>query len=106
MKHGYTYIMGSASGTLYIGVTSDIFLRVSQHKNGTFKGFSRTYECTRLLYFEEFGDIRLAITRETQLKGWRREKKLNLIRKTNPDFRDLAEKWGWKLITSQERMEP
>jgi putative endonuclease len=96
MKHGYTYIMGSASGTLYIGVTSDIFLRVSQHKNGTFKGFSRTYECTRLL----------AITRETQLKGWRREKKLNLIRKTNPDFRDLAEKWGWKLITSQERMEP
>ena len=106
MKHGYTYIMGSATGTLYIGVTSDLYLRVTQHKNGTHEGFSKKYGCTRLLYYEEYSDIRLAITRETQLKGWRREKKLNLIRTLNPEFRDLAEKWGWKLITAHERMEP
>jgi putative endonuclease len=106
MKHGYTYIMGSTTGTLYIGVTSDLFIRVKQHKNGTHEGFATKYDCTRLLYFEEFGDIRLAITRETQLKGWRREKKLNLIRTVNPDFRDLSEKWGWKLITRHERMNP
>ena len=106
MKHGYTYIMGSATGTLYIGVTSDLYLRVTQHKNGTHEGFSKKYGCMRLLYYEEYTDIRLAITRETQLKGWRREKKLNLIRTRNPEFRDLAEKWGWKLITVHERMEP
>ena len=106
MKHGYTYIMGSATGTLYIGVTSELYERVKKHKNGAYEGFSKKYGCTRLLYYEEYTDIRLAITRETQLKGWRREKKLNLIRTRNPEFRDLAEKWGWKLITVHERMEP
>src|ERR1700761_2489252 len=104
MKPGYTYIMGSATGTLYIGVTSDIHLRVRQHKNGTFEGFSKKYGCTRLLYYEGYESIVEAIARETQLKGWRREKKLNLIRKKNPEFRDLAEKWGWELITVHERM--
>jgi putative endonuclease len=106
MPAGYTYIMGSLSGTLYIGVTSDIDTRVLQHRSGTFEGFSKTYACTRLLYFERFGDIRLAIAREKQLKGWRREKKLNLIRTSNPGFKDLAEKLGWQLVTRHERMHP
>ena len=106
MPAGFTYIMGSQSGTLYIGVTSDFNTRIVQHKNGTFEGFSKTYGCTRLLYYEEYGDIRLAISREKQLKGWRREKKLNLIRNLNPEFKDLAEKHGWKLITRHERMNP
>lgn len=52
MKPGYTYIMGSPTGTLYIGVTSDIFARLLQHKNGTFADFSKAYGCTRLLYYE------------------------------------------------------
>jgi putative endonuclease len=104
MPAGYTYIMGSDTGTLYIGVTSDLDTRIRQHKNGTFEGFSKRYGCTRLLYYEEYGDIRTAIGREKQLKGWRREKKLNLIRTANPEFKDLAEKWGWKLITRHERM--
>jgi putative endonuclease len=106
MSAGYTYIMGSLTGTLYIGVTSNFDTRILQHKNGTFEGFSKTYGCTRLIYFEKYDDIRTAIAREKQLKGWRREKKLNLVRTTNPDFKDLAEKLGWQLITQHERMNP
>jgi putative endonuclease len=106
MPTGYTYIMGSNTGTLYTGVTSEFDTRIWQHKNGAFEGFSKKYNCSRLLYYELFDDIRTAIARETQLKGWRREKKLNLIRTTNPEFKDLAEKLGWKLITKHEKMNP
>ena len=102
MKAGYTYIMGSPTGTLYIGVTSQIYERVLQHKNGTFEGFSKKYNCTRLLYYERHESITQSIAREKQLKGWRREKKLNLIRTQNPEFKDLAEQWGWTLITGHE----
>jgi putative endonuclease len=106
MKPGYTYIMGSPTGTLYVGVTSEIYTRVQQHKNGTYEGFSKEHNCTRLLYYEQHEDITQSIAREKQLKGWRREKKLNLIRTHNPDFKDLAETWGWKLITANEQMNP
>jgi putative endonuclease len=106
MPAGHTYIMGSASGTLYIGVTSDFDKRILQHKNGTFEGFSKTYGCTRLLYSEKYDDIRTAIAREKQLKGWRRQKKLDLIRRMNPNFNDLAEKLGWHFITKYERIKP
>jgi putative endonuclease len=104
MKPGYTYIMGSPTGTLYIGVTSDLDDRIWQHKNGVFEGFSKKYNCTRLLYYERHEDIRSSIAREKQLKGWRRAKKLALIRATNPEFKDLAATWGWKFITVHERM--
>jgi len=96
MPFGYTYILSSTTGTLYIGVTSDLYTRIQQHRQGTFEGFSKTYGCTRLLYYEQFVDIRAAIAREKQLKGWRREKKLNLIRISNPNFKDLAELWDRK----------
>ncbi len=102
MTAGYTYIVGSSTGTLYIGVTSHLFERVLQHKQGTFEGFSSTHSCTRLLYYEKHEDIRISIAREKQLKGWRREKKLNLIRNQNPTFRDQAEQWGWKLLGPDE----
>lgn len=104
MKPGYTYIMGSPTGTLYIGVTSDLDDRIWKHKHGTFEGFSKKYNCTRLLYYEQHEDIRISISREKQLKGWRREKKLALIRTTNPEFKDLAATWGWRLITTHERI--
>ncbi len=106
MKPGYTYIMGSTTGTLYIGVTSEIYIRVQKHKNGTYEGFAKKYGCTRLLYYESHEDINQSIAREKQLKGWRREKKLNLIRTQNPEFKDLAEQWGWKFITTHEKMNP
>ncbi len=59
-----------------------------------------------LLYFEGYEDIRTAIAREKQLKGWRRAKKLNLIRTINPEFKDLAQTWGWEMITVHEKMYP
>jgi putative endonuclease len=103
MKFGYTYIIGSHTVTLYIGVTSDIYIRIQQHKDGAFEGFSKQHNCTRLLYYEQHEDITQSIARE---KGRRREKKLNLIRTQNPNFKDLAETWGWKLITANEKMNP
>jgi putative endonuclease len=106
MKTGYTYIMGSSTGVLYIGITSDIYHRVHQHKIGAFEGFSKQYNCTRLLYYESHELILQSIAREKQLKGWRREKKLALIRALNPTFKDLAEHWGKTFITTHERMNP
>ncbi len=106
MNGGYVYILGSSTGTLYVGVTSDLYVRILQHKNGTFEGFSKTYGCNRLLYVEPFELMLAAIAREKQLKGWRREKKLALIRTANPEFKDLAADWGWKMIGPYERMRP
>jgi putative endonuclease len=106
MAGGYIYILGSHTGTLYIGVTSNLYQRVLEHKEGMLEGFTATYGCKRLLYFEFYESIRVAIAREKQLKGWRREKKLNLIRTINPEFKDLAETWGWKMITVHEKMYP
>jgi putative endonuclease len=106
MSGGYIYILGSHTGTLYIGVTSNLYLRIMQHKEGTLEGFAAAYGCKRLLYFEGYEDIRTAIAREKQLKGWRREKKLNLIGTINPEFKDLAQTWGWKMITVHEKMYP
>ena len=106
MKPGYTYIMGSSTGTLYIGVTSHMEVRIRQHKDGTFEGFSKLHHCTRLLYYEGHESISQSIAREKQLKGWRREKKLNLVRSQNPEFKDLAERWGWKFITVHKKMYP
>ena len=91
---GYTYIMCSHTGTLYIGVTSDIYLRIQQHKNGTFEGFSKRYNCTRLLYYEQHEDITQSIAREKQLKGWRRAKKIALIEEQNLEWQDLSKDWG------------
>jgi putative endonuclease len=104
MSGGHIYILGSHTGTLYIGVTSNLYSRVMQHKEGSLKGFTADYGCKRLLYFEGYDDIRRAIAREKQLKGWRREKKLDLIRTTNPEFKDLAQTWGWQMITVHENM--
>jgi putative endonuclease len=77
-----------------------------QHKEGTWEGFTAAYGCKHLLYFEGYEDIRKAIAREKQLKGWRGEKKLDLIRTINPEFKDLSQSWGWKMITAHEKMYP
>src|ERR1700751_1805368 len=90
----YVYIMASRSLTLYIGVTSNIEVRVRQHKNCTFEGFSKQYHCTRLVYYERYQEALVAIAREKQLKRWSREKKLGLIKRSNPTFLDLSEEWG------------
>ncbi len=90
----YAYIMASPSRTLYIGVTNDIERRVRQHKNGTFGGFTSHYRCYRLVWFQRFSWIDLAIAREKELKGWLRARKIALIEQENPTWIDLSEEWG------------
>ena len=85
--------MASRSRTLYTGVTSDIRRRVSQHKSMEQPGFTKRYKVTRLVYYEPFGNARDAIRREKEIKGWLRAKKIALIEKENPDWRDLAQDW-------------
>ena len=85
----YVYIMGNERPTLYIGVTNNLVKRAFEHKNGITGGFTKRYRLNKLLYFEEFRWVEDAILREKQLKHWNREWKLELIRKTNPSFKDL-----------------
>jgi len=91
MKDYYVYIMTNRSGTLYTGVTGNLTRRVCEHKRKLIPGFTARYNITRLVYFEGTRDIHAAIEREKQIKGWRRSKKLSLIRSFNPGFRDLGE---------------
>jgi len=79
--------------TLYIGVTSDLESRLYQHKEKLTDGFTTKYNLNRLVYFEETSDVVEAISREKQLKNWRKSWKLNLIRKENPMFLDLSDQW-------------
>jgi putative endonuclease len=90
----YVYMVQSASRrALYIGMTSNLVQRVFQHKTHEFEGFTDDYNAVRLVYWEGFDDVIKAINREKQLKNWRREKKLWLIARANPKFRDLATDW-------------
>jgi putative endonuclease len=87
---GYVYIPASKmAGTLYIGVTSDLIKRVSEHLEGIHSKFTSTYKAHRLVYYEKFGSIEEAIKREKQLKGWRRAWKIQLIEQMNPKWDDL-----------------
>ena len=98
-KQSYVYMMGSASRrALYTGVTAQFRKRVFEHKNNLIEGFSSKYKCHRLVYFEQFVNIKEAIAREKEIKGWRREKKIKLIEKMNPRWEDLAENWGKELL--------
>jgi len=86
----WTYIMASSSGNaLYIGVTNDLERRVWEHRNGQGSEFAKKYRVTRLVFSEEYDNPTDAIAREKQLKGWRRERKNELVRTINPEFRDL-----------------
>jgi len=89
----YAYMIASRSRTLYIGVTGNLHKRVFEHKRKLYEGFSSTYECNRLVWFEGFVHVRGAIAREKQLKGWIRAKKIALIEKSNPTWEDLSEAW-------------
>jgi putative endonuclease len=89
----YVYIMTNRSKTLYTGVTNDLTRRVYEHKNKMIDGFTEKYNITKLVYFEETNDILSAITREKQIKGWLRSKKIALIGSVNPKWEDLSEGW-------------
>ena len=90
MKTYHVYIMASASRVLYIGVTGDLLRRAREHKEKKVPGFTAHYRVTELVYFEAFGDARVAIAREKQLKGWLRSRKIALIESFNPRWKDLS----------------
>ena len=90
MKTYFVYIIASKrNGTLYIGVTSNIVKRVYEHKNKLVEGFTKKYNVRVLLHYETIEDIISAMTREKQLKKWKRQWKIELIEKNNPNWRDL-----------------
>ena len=88
----FVYIMTNRS-TLYTGVTGNLMRRVREHKSGDGSNFTGKYRLDRLVYFERFEDIRNAIEREKQIKGWLRCKKINLIVSVNPEWSDLSQEW-------------
>ncbi len=89
----FVYIMSNRSKTLYTGVTGNLIRRVREHKIGIGSCFAAKYKLDRLVYFERFEDIRNAIEREKQIKGWLRIKKIALIVSINPAWKDLSVEW-------------
>ena len=91
MKTFYVYMMTNRSRVvLYTGVTNSLEGRTWYHRSGKAKSFTKTYKVDRLVYYERFNDARSAIAREKEIKGWRREKKNELVRTLNPKWKDLG----------------
>lgn len=92
MKNFYVYILTNKNNTvLYIGITNNLVRRIYEHENELVEGFTKKYNVIKLIYFEEFTGAYEAISREKQLKKWRRDKKLSLIKKVNENFNALNE---------------
>lgn len=93
-KTYYVYLIVNWNNkVLYIGVTSNLEHRIHQHKNKLIKGFTEKYNVNKLVYFEQTSDIESAITREKEIKRWRREKKNKLVESTNKEWQDLSKQW-------------
>ncbi|MBB3859976.1 putative endonuclease [Novosphingobium hassiacum] len=91
-----TYLLASGrNGTLYIGVTSNLMARIHQHREGAFAGFTAQYNVKLLVWLEQHATMEHAIVREKRLKKWNRDWKLRLIEQDNPEWRDLAEDFGF-----------
>ena len=92
MKSYYVYLLTNWNNrVIYAGVTNDLNRRIYEHKNKLIEGFSKKYNLTKLVYFEETSDINAAIAREKEIKKWRREKKDKLVSQTNPNWKDLSD---------------
>ena len=90
-KQGFVYILTNRQNkVLYTGITSNLVKRTYEHKNKLIDGFTKKYNTNKLIYFEVFDDMVEAITREKQIKGWLRSKKIALIEKNNPGWKDLV----------------
>src|SRR4051812_11451971 len=91
----YVYILTSSSRrALYTGITNSVMTRLGQHRESGPDTFAGRYKTSRLVYYETFQDVRRAIAREKEIKGWSRKKKEELIRSVNPDWADLSAGWG------------
>jgi putative endonuclease len=93
MREYHIYILASWTRVLYVGVTSNIRMRIAEHRAGKVRGFSAQYRVTRLVYAESTPHVLVALAREKQIKGWARHKKLALIESLNPEWLDLASEW-------------
>jgi putative endonuclease len=90
----FVYILtNKTNNVLYVGVTNDLIRRIKEHKDKKIEGFTKKYNLTKLVYFEATKDVKAAISREKQIKRWRREKKESLINGINPEWRDLSDEW-------------
>lgn len=91
MRHYFVYILTNKyNNVLYIGVTNNLERRIFEHKHKQIPGFTKKYNCTKLVYFEQTNDVVSAIAREKQLKNWHRDWKKNFISEFNPNWDDLA----------------
>jgi putative endonuclease len=86
--------MTNKSRTLYVGMTNDLFRRVTEHKEKSVPGFTSKYNINQLVYYEEYPDAYSAIEREKQIKGWLRSKKIQLIEENNPNWHDISAEWS------------
>ena len=94
MKQYYVYLMASFQQALYVGVTNNLERRIYEHKTKMHpQSFTARYNIDRLVYCETFNDVRDALAREKQIKSWRRSKKIALIEKTNPRWKDISLDW-------------
>ena len=93
MAEYYVYILSNPYRNLYIGVTNNLTRRMYEHKKKLVEGFTQRHNITELVFFESTTDIRSAILREKQLKGWIRAKKIKLIESVNPNWQDLSNSW-------------
>ena len=87
------YVLTNHKGTLYTGVTNNLERRMYEHRQGLGGGFTKKYNISKLVYYEATNDVKSAIAREKQIKGWRRSKKVELIELANPSWRDLSADW-------------
>jgi putative endonuclease len=103
MKTYYVYIVASASRVLYTGITNNMVRRAQEHRERRVPGFSARHNARELVHFEVFHDVRTAIAREKQIKGWLRGKKIALIESANPRWRDLSAELNGCAIDSGQR---
>ena len=99
MKHSYVYILTNRpNGVLYIGVTKNIQRRIGEHKSHAIKCFSSKYNADKLVYYEAFDNLIDAIRAEKNMKKWKRQWKIELIEKVNPEWKDLSEQMSFALV--------
>lgn len=96
LRNYYVYILSNDwKNVIYIGVTNDLARRIYEHKQGMVEGFTKKYNIKNLVYFEQTEDVNSAISREKELKGWKRFKKNLLINSMNPTWKDLSSELGF-----------
>lgn len=94
MKTYYVYLLTNWNNkVMYVGMTNNLERRIYEHKNKLINGFTKKYNINKLVYYEETSDVNSALSREKEIKKWRREKKDTLVLNSNPEWKDLSDEW-------------